>query len=57
MENIFNFMHVAGFSIAAYLLGTVSGKKTGFIRAIKSMPVTVLEISENLQLKENKKHE
>ena len=45
-------MQVITFSAVAYLLGYTAGKKTGFIRAIRSIPVTVLEISEELHLSE-----
>lgn len=50
MEDI-NFTVVA-FSIAAYIIGALSGYKSGFIRAIQSIPVTVLKISDDLDVEE-----
>jgi len=51
MESI-TILQLLVFSAVAYLLGYTAGKKTGFIRAIRSIPVTVLEISEELHLSE-----
>lgn len=51
MENI-NILQILAFSAAAYLLGHRTGKKVGFIQAVKSMPLTLLRISDDIQLKE-----
>jgi hypothetical protein len=51
MENI-NILQILAFSAAAYLLGHRAGKKVGFIQAVKSMPLTLLRVSDNIQLKE-----
>jgi|JYMV01.1.fsa_nt_gi hypothetical protein len=51
MESI-TILHLLVFSAVAYLLGYTAGRKTGFIKAIRSIPVTILEISEELHISE-----
>jgi hypothetical protein len=51
MENI-NYLQVLAFSAGAYLVGFRAGRKTGYIEAIKSIPITVLKIDESLILEE-----
>jgi hypothetical protein len=51
MENI-NILQILAFSAAAYLLGHRAGKKVGFIQAVKSMPLTLLRVSNDIQLEE-----
>ncbi len=45
-------LQVAVFSAIAYLMGYINGHKVGYIKAIKSIPITVLKIDESLTLEE-----
>ena len=45
-------LQVAVFSAIAYLMGYSNGHKVGYIKAIKSIPITVLKIDESLTLEE-----
>jgi len=53
MESL-NIVAIACFSILAYVFGYIAGKKTGYIEAIKEIPVTVLEFHKDLSLREVK---
>lgn len=51
---ILELVQIGVFSLIAYALGYISGRKEGFIKAYQEMPVTVLKISNELSLeKEN----
>lgn len=53
MESIV-LVQIIAFSAVAYYIGHRSGRKEGYLRAYRTMPVTVLEFSEELQLREVK---
>ena len=51
MESL-TILQILAFSTAAYLVGYSTGRKVGYIKAIKSIPITVLKISNELELEE-----
>jgi len=53
MESI-TILQLLAFSAVAYYIGHRAGQRVGFIKAYQTMPVTVLEFSEKLQLREVK---
>jgi hypothetical protein len=52
MESI-TILQLTVFSAVAYYIGYRSGRKEGYLQAYRTMPITVLEFSEELQLKES----
>lgn len=50
MESL-NYFQIIAFSLVAYILGYSAGRKSGFIEAIRSIPITILEFSDELQLR------
>jgi hypothetical protein len=52
MESI-TILQLSVFSAVAYYIGYRSGRKEGYLQAYRTMPITVLEFSEELQLKES----
>ena len=56
MESI-TILQLSVFSAVAYYRGYRSGRKEGYLQAYRTMPITVLEFSEELQLREVKDEE
>jgi hypothetical protein len=52
MESI-TILQLTVFSAVAYYIGYRSGRKEGYLQAYRTMPITVLEFSDDLQLKES----
>jgi len=49
MESI-TILQLLVFSAVAYYIGHRSGRKEGYLKAYRTMPITVLEFSKELQL-------
>jgi hypothetical protein len=56
MESI-TILQLLVFSAVAYYIGHRSGRKEGYLKAYRTMPITVLEVSKELQLREVKNAE